>query len=67
MLSLSDNNFNQADVIEASSSASRYLDDLLKINNPYLKQMVGQINSTELQLNKANSLDTGAPIFGIGS
>ena len=49
MLSLSDNN--QADIIEAFNSTSRYLDDLLNIDNPYFEQMVGQIYPTELQLN----------------
>ena len=53
MLSLSDNN--QSDVIEAFNSTSRYLDDLLNIDNPYFEQMVGHIYPTELQLNKANS------------
>ena len=33
MLSLPDNN--QADVIEVLSSTSRYLDDMLNIDNPY--------------------------------
>ena len=56
MLSLFDNN--QAGVIVAFNSASRYLDDLLNIDNPYFKQMVSQIYPTELQLNKANSFDT---------
>ena len=41
MLSLSDNN--QTDTIEAFNSTSRYLDDLLNIDNPYFEQMVGQI------------------------
>ena len=58
MLSLSDNN--QADIIEALNSTSRYLDDLLNIDNPYFEQMVGQIYPTQLQLNKANSSDTEA-------
>ena len=49
MLSLSDNN--QTDIIEAFNSNSRYLDELLNIDNPYFEQMVGQIYSTELQLN----------------
>ena len=53
---LSDNN--QTDVIKAFNSTSRYLDDLLNIDNPYFEQMVGQIYPTELQLNKANSSDT---------
>ena len=63
MLSLSDNN--QADVIEAFNSTSRYLDDLLNIDNPYFEQMVGQIYPTELQLNKANYSDTEAPLLDL--
>ena len=55
MLSLSDNN-----QTEAFNSISRYLDDLLKIDNPCFKQMVGQIYPTKLQSNKANSTDTEA-------
>ena len=48
MLSLSDNN--QTDIIEAFNSTSRYLDDLLYIDdNPYFEQMIGQIYPTELQ------------------
>ena len=50
MLSLSDNN--QTDVIEVFNSTSRYLDDLLNIDNPYFEQMVDQIYPTELQLNR---------------
>ena len=41
MLSLSDNN--QTDIIEAFNFTSGYLDDLLNIDNPYFKQIVGQI------------------------
>ena len=63
MLSLSDNY--QADIIEAFNSTSRYLDDLLNIDNPYFEQMVGQIYPTELQLNKANSSDTEAPFLDL--
>ena len=63
MLSLSDNN--QADIIEAFNSTSRYIDDLLNIDNPYFEQMVGQIYPTELQLNKANSSDTEAPFLDL--
>ena len=58
MLSLSDNN--QNDIIEAFKPTSRYLDDLLIIDNPYFEQMVGQIYPIELQWNKANSSDTEA-------
>ena len=53
MLSLSDNN--QTDIVEAFNFTSRFLDDLLNIDNPYFEQMLGQIYPTELQLNKANS------------
>ena len=51
MLSLSDNN--QAGFIEAFNSTSRYLDDLLNIDNPCFEQMVSQIYPAEVQLNKA--------------
>ena len=62
MLSLSDNN--QADVVKAFNSTSRYLDDLyIYIDNSYFEQMVSQIYPTELQLNKANSFDTEAPFL----
>ena len=63
ILSLSDNN--QADIIEAFNSTSRYLDDLLNIDNSYFEQIVGQIYPTELQLNKANSSDTEAPFLDL--
>ena len=60
MLSPSDNN--QADIIEAFISTSRYRDDLLNIDtcNPYFGQKVSQIYPTELQSHKAYSLDTEA-------
>ena len=63
MLSLPDNN--QTDIIEAINSTSTYLDDLLSVDNPYFEQMVGQIYPTGLQLNKANSSDTGAPFLDL--
>ena len=51
---------NQADIIEAFNLTSRYLDDLLNIDNIYFDHMVERIYPTELQLNKANSSDTEA-------
>ena len=45
---------NHADIIEAFNSTSRYLDDLLNIDNIYFEQMVNRIYPAELQLNKAN-------------
>ena len=41
------------------------LDGLPNIDNPYFEQMVDQIYSTELQLNKANSSDTEAPFLDL--
>ena len=56
MTSLSD--VKQAEIIEAFKSTSRYLDDLLNIDNPYFEGMVNRIYPPELQLNKANTSDT---------
>ena len=53
MLSLSEDN--QSGVIEAFNSTSRYLDDLLNIDNHFFDSMVNRIYSSELQLNKANA------------
>ena len=41
MMSLSDDT--QADVIDAFKTSSRYLDDILNINNVYFDNMVSQI------------------------
>ena len=46
MISVSDNN--QADIIEAFNSTSRYQDDLLNIDNPYFEGIVNQIYPPEL-------------------
>ena len=54
---------NQADVIKAFNS--RYLDDLLNIDNPYFEVMVNQIYPSELQLNKAYTSDTEAPFLDL--
>ena len=56
---------NQADVIKSFNSTSRYLDDLLNIDNPYFEGMVNQIYPSELQLNKANTSDTEAPFLDL--
>ena len=58
MMSLSDDN--QADVIYAFNTTSRYLDDILNINNVYFDKMVSQIYPSELQLNKAITSNTKA-------
>ena len=54
MLSLSEEN--QSGVI-AFNSTSRYLDDLLNIDNNFFDSMVNRIYPSELQLNKANVSD----------
>ena len=58
-------NNNKADVAKAFNSTSRYLDDLLNIDNSNFAQMVSYIYPTEDQLNKANSLDTEAPFLDL--
>ena len=44
---------NQADIIKAFNSTSRYHDDLLNIDNIYFEQMVNRIYPAELQLKKS--------------
>ena len=56
---------NQAVVIKAFNTTSRYLDDLLNIDNPYFEGMVNQIYPSELQINKANTSDTEAPFLDL--
>ena len=56
---------NQADVIKAFNTTTRYLDDLLYIDNTYFEEMVNQIYRPELQLNKANTSDTEAPLLDL--
>ena len=56
---------NQADIIVAFNSISRYLGDVLNIYNIYFEHMVDRIYPAELQLNKANSSDTEAPFLDL--
>ena len=49
MMSLSDDK--HADVIDAYNTVSRYLDDILNIDNVYFDNMVSQIYPSDLQLN----------------
>ena len=62
-MSLSDDK--QADIIDALNTTSRYLDDILSINNVYFDTMVSQIYPSELQLNKANTSDTEAAFLDL--
>ena len=54
-----------AEITEAFNSTSRYLDDLLNIDNTYFDGMVKQIYPSEFQLNKANSSDTEATFLDL--
>ena len=63
MMSLSDDK--QADVIDAFNTTSRYLDDILNINNVYFDNMVSQIYTSELQLNKTSTSDTEAAFLDL--
>ena len=63
MMSLSGDK--QADVIDALNTTSRYLDDILNINNVYFDNMVSIIYPSELQLNKANTSGTEASFLDL--
>ena len=56
MMSLSGDK--QADIFDVFNTASRYLDDILNINNVYFDIMVSLIYPSELQLNQTNTSDT---------
>ena len=63
MTSLSD--VKQAEIIKPLQSTSRYLVDLLNIDNLYFEGMVNRIYPSELHLNKANTSDTEAPFLDL--
>ena len=63
VMSLSDGG--QAGVVGAFNTTSRYLDDILNINNVYFDNMVSQIYPSELQLDKANASDADAAFLGL--
>ena len=63
MMSLSGDK--QAGVIDAYNTTSRYLDDILNIDNVYFDNMVSQIYPSELQLNKGNTSDTEAAFLDL--
>ena len=63
MMSLSDDK--QAGVIDAFNTTSRYLDDILNINNVYFDNMVSQIYPAELHFNKDNTSDTETALLDL--
>ena len=56
---------NQSEINEAFSSTSRYLDELLNIDNTHFDGLISQIYPPELQLNKADSSDTEAAFLDL--
>ena len=63
MLSLLEDN--QSDISEALNSSSRYLDDLLNIDNDFFDSMANRIYPSELQLNKTNVSDAEASFLDL--
>ena len=53
------------DLIDVFKSTSRYLDDLLNIDNIHFEHMVRIIYPAELQLNKANASGTEAAFLDL--
>ena len=50
---------------DAFNTTSRYLGDIINVNSVYFDNMVNQIYSAELQLNKANTSDTEAAFLDL--
>ena len=63
MISLSDDK--QADVFDAFKTTSRYLDEILNINNLYFDNMVSHIYPSGLQINKAKTSDNEAAFLDL--
>ena len=63
MISISDDK--QADIIDAFNTSSRFLDDILNINNVYFDNMVSLIYTSELQLNSTITFDTETAILDL--
>ena len=63
MLSLSKNN--DTLMIEAFNNTSRYLDDILNVDNPFFPNLFQNIYPAQLQLNKANVSDTNVAFLDL--
>ena len=63
MMSLTDDQ--QAYIIQGFITTSRYLDDILSIYNTLFDDILIQMYSSELQLNKANTSDTKAVFLNL--
>ena len=53
----------QSDIIEVFNNTSRYLDDILNIDNPFFDALFPFIYSKELRINKTNESDFSAPFL----
>ena len=63
MMSLSEEK--QSEAIKDFSSTSRYLDDLLNIDNNCFDGLISQTYFSELQINKANCSETEVPFLDL--
>ena len=63
VMSLSDDK--QADVVDAFNTTSRYLDDILNINNVYFDSVVGRVCPSGLRLGWANASDAGVAFLDL--
>ena len=55
----------QSDIIKALSSTSRYLNDLLNIDNNYFDGLISEIYPLEFQFNKSNYFETEGPFLDL--
>ena len=53
----------KADVISALNNTSRYLGDILNLDNPFFDNLISSISPKELKLNKANNSVTSAVFY----
>ena len=56
---------NQADVILSFNDTSRYLDDICNLDNHFFSSMFKDIYPSELELNKANTVDTNSSFLDL--
>ena len=55
------------DLVDKFNDSSRYLDDILTIDNPEFEQNISDIYPAELQLNKVNARDKETPFLDLNT
>ena len=55
------------DLVDKFNDTSRYLDDILTIDNPEFEQHICDIYPAELQLNKANTCNKETPFLDLNT